>query len=662
MCGIVGFLDFKQSRKKEALVSVAREMAVQIHHRGPDNQGVWIDQDAGVALGHQRLSIIDLSSTGNQPMHSSCNRYVVIYNGEIYNHESIRKELEKTGTRFKGHSDTEVLVEAISAYGIDAVPGKLNGMFAIVIWDRKNRELTLVRDRAGEKPLYYGWLGDSFLFSSELKALRIYPGWQGKLLSKSLQYFLRYNFIPAPYSIYEGIYKLLPGCSLRITSQSAKSSFSPQLNSVDNSVLCPKPYWRLSDVINSENRLIGSDQEDGVVNELDALLTDTIKQQMMADVPVGVMLSGGIDSSLVTAIMQNICAEPINTFSIGFSDSDYDEAIYASSIAKYLGTNHHELYLDKEEIVSTVPMISSVYDEPFADVSQIPTYLISKMACDKVKVCLTGDAGDELFFGYNRYFLGERLWKILRFFPHEVKKLIVGLLKVIPNEHLASFIGFLGMLLNKRINPVTIKSKISKIPEIILAKSPEQLYENLLANQETGLLLSHSHSDDNAFLWRGDTAEIKGSASMMMYRDFMYYLPDDILVKLDRASMAVSLESRIPFLDHKIIEFAWNLPCSTNMRNGEGKWLLKKLLEKYLPKSLFARPKAGFSVPLGHWLKTDLVDWSETMLDKKNIDAQGIFDSVMVNKIWHEHKKGKLDHSQIIWPVIAFQAWYQSSL
>jgi asparagine synthase (glutamine-hydrolysing) len=655
MCGIAGFFAPSQSQG-EFIKDIACDMVRRLAHRGPDDEGVWSEHSLGLALAHRRLAILDLSSAGHQPMLSQCGRFVVVFNGEIYNHLAIRQELDQTSlsaSSWRGHSDTETLLTAVAAWGLERTLKMAVGMFAFVLWDREEKALYLARDRVGEKPLYYGLHKGSLLFASELKSIRAYPGFHGEVDRDALALFLRSNVIPAPHSIYRGILKLPPGTLLKVTQEN-----------ILNCVLgTPKPYWSMLEVaINGQDNSFKGSAVDATI-ELDRLLKQSISGQMLADVPVGTFLSGGIDSSTVAALMQSQSIRPVKTFTIGFHESGYDEAQHARAVATHLGTEHTELYLTPEQVLAIIPRLPKLYDEPFADVSQIPTFLVSELAQRNVKVCLSGDGGDELFGGYNRYTVGARLWCKLGGLPKTVRACMsAGISATGPSTWDYCFNKF-GSLLPPGWRVRTPGIKLQKIAEMLKASSPEEVY--------LGLVSHWSNSEQVVIGGKVFASPLQNrlSASLMpefelehqmMYFDAITYLHDDILVKLDRASMGVSLETRVPMLDHRVVEFAWRLPLEMKINNHEGKWLLRQVLDRYVPRSLIERPKTGFSVPLDSWLRGPLRDWAEELLNPEILKQQGFFAHEPIRAKWKEHLEEKRDWSSQLWSVLMFQVWLNS--
>jgi asparagine synthase (glutamine-hydrolysing) len=653
MCGIAGFVDVKASRSAESLVDAVSRMTEALVHRGPDDSGYWVAPEAGIAVGHRRLSILDLSPAGHQPMLSSCGRYVVAFNGEIYNFQELREELEgrDAAPPWRGHSDTEVLLAAIAHFGVEAAIKRCVGMFAFALWDREERTLQLARDRMGEKPLYYGWVGDVFLFASELKALRAHPSWRGDIDRAALTLYLRHSYVPAPYSIYRGMRKLLPGTILTISAnEGARVSRSAE----------PVPYWSARDVMHDRTRnpFVGSEAE--AADHLEELLKQSVRGQMVADVPVGVFLSGGLDSSTVAALMQAQSNRPVNTFTIGFHEQDYDEAAHASAVARHLGTHHTELYVTPAEAMAVIPCLPQIYDEPFADSSQIPTFLVSQLARRHVTVSLSGDGGDELFGGYNRYFWGRDIWRAIGWIPRAARRGASTVVTGLSPERWGGALERLVPVLPGSLRMRNPGDKLHKFAEILAVHSPDAMYLGLISHwkQPASVVLGGSEpptvlTDVMAHAVSPDFTE------RMMYQDALTYLPDDILVKVDRAAMAVSLETRVPMLDHRVFEFAWRLPLSMKIRKGQGKRILRKVLHRHVPKQLVERPKTGFGVPIEAWLRGPLREWAEELLSEKRLREDGLFDPAPIRRKWREHCEGRRSWHYYLWDVLMFQAWIE---
>jgi asparagine synthase (glutamine-hydrolysing) len=647
MCGIVGFLDTSRRRGTGELRDLVLGMANTLRHRGPDDSGAWVDAATGIALGHRRLSILDLSPLGHQPMHSASGRYALSFNGEIYNFRILRSELEGLGHTFRGHSDTEVMLACFSQWGVRQAVKRFNGMFAFALWDREARLLHLARDRFGEKPLYYGWMGRTFLFGSELKALRAHPDFRADIDRDALALYFRYGYIPAPYSIYRGVSKVLPGTVLTMAPETG----SPPTVS---------PYWSVRAVAEEGNANPFTGTETEAIARLDELLRDAVKLQMEADVPLGAFLSGGVDSSTIVALMQAQRAEPVRTFSIGFHEAAYDEAPYAKAVAKHLGTAHTELYVTSEEAMAVIPRIPTLYDEPLGDPSQIPTFLVSQLARRDVTVSLSGDAGDELFAGYNNYFWGLRIWNHIGWMPQSLRALSVRGLTMLSPSSWDSLFRMIEPILPKRLRQRNLGSKFRAIAGLLPAESAEALYRAILTHWEApGSLVIGASEPPTPLTDRTQRGNLPGLLQCMMYNDAMMYLPDDILAKVDRASMGVSLETRVPLLDHRVVEFAWQLPDSMKVRDGRGKWILRQVLSRYIPPALIDRPKMGFGVPIDAWLRGPLKEWGEALLDEKRLKDQGLLNPDLIRGKWGEHLSGKVNWKTPLWDVLMFQAWLE---
>jgi asparagine synthase (glutamine-hydrolysing) len=646
MCGISGALQINSGNFEWS--STLQRMASVITHRGPDDSGIWFDAESGVGLAHRRLSIVDLSPEGHQPMFSADGRYVVVFNGEIYNFRQLRAELEGFGHQFRGHSDTEVMLAAICQWGLETAIKRFVGMFAFGLWDRQEATLHIVRDRIGEKPLYYGWSGEVFLFGSELKALRAHPAWRGEIDRQALALFMRHSYIPTPYSIYKNIYKLVPGTILSISAANRTGNVTT--------------YWSAKDVAEAGLRDLFKGDESEALAILEEKLRDAIAGQMIADVPLGAFLSGGIDSSLVVALMQAQSAAPVKTFTIGFHEAAYNEAEFARAVAAHLGTDHTELYVTPKETIDVIPRLPSLYDEPFADASQVPTFLVSQLTRRRVTVSLSGDGGDELFGGYNRYFWGRNIWNKVGWMPRELRKMAAaGITTVSPSTWDAAFQGLNPVL------PATLKQrvpgdKLHKLAEVLAVEHPEAMYRNLVSSWKapTDVVLQ-AQEPETILTDKQQWADLPDFVLRMMYLDLVTYLPDDILVKVDRAAMGVSLETRVPYLDHRVVEFAWRLPLAMKIRQGKGKWLLRQLLYKFVPPELIERPKTGFGIPIGDWLRGPLREWAEALLAEKRLQQEGFFDALSIRTKWDEHQSGHRNWQYYLWPVLMFQAWLEES-
>jgi asparagine synthase (glutamine-hydrolysing) len=647
MCGIVGFLG-TAAGGEAALASIAESMSAYLAHRGPDDSGVWVDERSGLGLGFRRLSIIDLSPTGHQPMVSHCGRYVIIFNGEIYNYLDIRRELEASGGApgWRGHSDTEVILAAIACWGIGRALERMTGMFALAVWDRSDRTLHIARDRLGEKPLYYGWLTGTLVFASELKALRAHPRWKGEIDRGALSLFLRHSYVPAPYSIYQGIHKLTPGTFLSARSD----GWSKQT-----------AYWSAREIAErgAAEPFTGTDKE--ATEELERLLSRAVGRQMVADVPLGAFLSGGVDSSTVVALMQAQSDRPVKTFTIGFREPGHNEAEHAKAVARHLGTDHTELYVTPAEARDTIPRLPTLYDEPFADASQMPTFLVAQLARRKVTVSLSGDGGDELFGGYNRYFIGRRLWGRVGWLPGPVRSVAAAGITTISPAHWNRFLAGFMALAPGHFRYANPGEKLHKLALILAARDPDEIYRGLTSQWKNpaSVVLSGAEPVTTA-ADRTQWATLSDFTQRMMFLDLITYLPDDILVKVDRAAMGVSLETRVPMLDHQVVEFAWRVPLCLKIREGQGKWLLRQVLYKHVPRELIERPKTGFDVPIGDWLRGPLRGWAESLLSEARLRREGFFDATVIRKRWNQHLSGRRDWQQALWNVLVFQAWLQA--
>jgi len=628
MCGLTGFWHPAADEQEQTLQEYARNMAETITHRGPDDWGVWTDAESGIALGFRRLAILDLSPTGHQPMCSGDGRWVIIFNGEIYNYRELRVQLEQLGYRFRGTSDTEVILEGCSAWGAAATIPRLWGMFAMALWNRQERQLFLARDRLGKKPMYYSRMNGVFLFGSQLKALRAHPAFQGEIDRNALTLYARYGYIPAPHTIYRGVHKLLPGHYVTISAGK-----TPLLH-------C---YWNARQVAEGglADRLVLSEVD--AVNELDHLLRDAVSRRMIADVPLGALLSGGIDSSTVVALMQAQSARPVKTFSIGFEIPNYNEAKWAKAIARHLGTDHTELYVTSEETQAVIPRLPELYDEPFADSSQIPTFLVCELARRHVTVSLSGDGGDELFSGYNRYEQAERVRVWLHLAPWPVRRLLARTLR--------------------HLRPSFSENRLSRLPPWLSIKDENELYRQFVSLwREPEMLVKGGHEPDTSWLDPSLLPSLPDFTERMMYLDLVTYLPDDILVKLDRASMGISLEGRCPLLDHRLVEWAWHLPLNFKTRNHQRKWLLRQVLYQYVPPALIERPKMGFGIPMDVWLRGPLRDWAESLLDERRLRQEGFLSPELIRQSWTTHLTGGHDEQHRLWVVLMFQAWREQWL
>lgn len=636
MCGLAGIVDPAGATPEAELAAIAQSMGDALVHRGPDDAGLWCDPRLGVALSHRRLSILDLSNAGRQPMISHDGRLVLVCNGEIYNFAEVRERLEAAGTRigWRGHCDTEIMLEAIAQWGAHEAARCFVGMFAFALLDRRERTVTLGRDRFGEKPLYYGWVDRRFAFASEIKALRAMPGWQNPLDRAALGLYFRHGFVPAPFSIHGGIYKLTPGATLTLPL-AALSSTPGRHDAGSIANIRPLPYWSLEEAVEHSRIHPWPGSAEDAVDELERLLGRAAKLQTVADVPVGAFLSGGIDSSTVVAAMQTCGVRPVRTFSIGFSEAGYDEAGFARRVARHLETEHTELYVGPEDALDCIPALAAIQDEPFADASQIPTYLAARLARQSVKVSLSGDGGDELFGGYYRHFLSRPLALAGKATP--------AWLSSLAGRALASL-------------PSLPQSRARKLGRALRASGASNLYLALASHDDAGKVLRDATSTALPALARHDAAGLQRPAESMMFLDTLSYLPDDILVKMDRAAMAVGLESRMPFLDHRIAEFAWSLPLAMRVGGG-GKRIVRQLLGRHVPNALFDRHKAGFAVPIGAWLRGPLRQWAEPLLDRRSLDEPELLDAAVVRERWAQHQSGTRNWEDFLWDVLMFQAW-----
>jgi len=641
MCGIVGY--FGQAQPSISLLTL---MADKLQHRGPDDFGFWVDDDLGVALAHRRLSILDISPAGHQPMVSKTGRYVISYNGEIYNHNDLRIQINKINPSiWNGGSDTETLLAGFELWGVSETLKYLVGMFAFAVWDRERQVLILARDRAGEKPLYYGAYSGVTIFGSELKSLRVHPSFINDIDRNALALYLRYAYVPTPYSIYKNVKKLPAGTYIEIHR---------------DRICPPVKYWSIERVVQDgiSNQFSGSD--DLAISNLNDLLGRAVKQQMVSDVPLGAFLSGGIDSSIVVALMQSQSARPIRTFTIGFDDKNFDEAKYAKSIANYLGCQHVELYIGEDTARDVIPSLPEIYDEPFADSSQIPTYLVSNLARQHVAVSLTGDGADELFGGYNRYIFSQNIWKYLGALPLPLRQMGSKALCFYSAEEWNHLLSKLNEVLPLRWRFSNPGGKLQKLSNVITADSPENLYGMLTSFwTDPSILVKESNSSLKKPLWHKKIPN-QSYAGYMMYADFKNYLPDDILTKVDRAAMSVSLETRVPFLDHRVINFAAHLPMNMKIRNGRGKWIVRQLLSRYIPEALFERPKMGFSVPLDIWLRRPLREWANDFLSEEALNSHGLFYSDPIRLAWKEHLSGTRNWQYPLWNILMFQSWIKN--
>lgn len=641
MCGLTGYLSLYSTPD-----TILETMANTIAHRGPNSSGIWCTPDQRIGLAHRRLAIVDLSSTGYQPMHSPSARYVLVFNGEIYNHQKLRAELEQSGNapQWRGHSDTETLLVGIETWGIEATLQRSIGMFAIALWDKHTQTLTLARDRLGEKPLYYGWQGSTFLFGSELKALKTHPAFKAEINRNVLSLYMRHSYIPAPYSIYQDIHKLPPGSILTISLQQRTPTITP--------------YWLSTNVATQGKQSPFSGTANDAIKALDTLLKDAIQQQMMADVPLGAFLSGGIDSSTVVALMQTQSSRPIKTFSIGFHEALYNEAAHAKAVAKHLGTDHTEWYITPDDCMAVIPRLSTLYDEPFADSSQVPTFLVSQLAKQHVTISLSGDAGDELFAGYNRYNLTQKIWHKLSKIPLPLRQMLAnGITLASPNAW-NRLTSPLQSLLPKHLQQANLGDKLHKAAGVMTVDSISQLYHGMVSQWHDPSIVVIGGTEPITPIT--DTTldfSVFNDIERMMLLDLITYLPGDILCKVDRAAMGVSLETRVPFLDHRIVEFAWQLPIEYKLREGQTKWPLRQVLYQYVPKELIERPKMGFGIPIDSWLRSTLRDWAEDLLSESRLQQDGYFNPASIRQKWQEHLSGQRNWQHQLWNVLIFNQW-----
>jgi asparagine synthase (glutamine-hydrolysing) len=643
MCGIAGFYSKNLNINYKTILT---EMGLSLNKRGPDDSGIWFESSKGIGLSHRRLSILDLTISGHQPMLSIDKRFIIIFNGEIYNHNEIRNTInvEYSYKNWRSTSDTETILVALEYYGVDKTISMLIGMFAIAIWDNVNDQLIICRDRVGEKPLYYGWQNNSFLFASELKAFQKHPDFNKIIDKNALALFFKYNYVPYPFSIYEGIKKLQPGTILKLDIKTNKFDI--------------KKYWNFEEVVfnNSTSFKDGNNKFD-YTSHLKNILIESVKSQMQSDVPLGAFLSGGIDSTLIVAIMQSISNVPIKTFTIGYEDINYNEANHAKRIANFLNTDHTEYILKPDEAIKIIPLLSKIYDEPFSDASQIPTFIVSRLAKTKVTVSLSGDGGDELFAGYNRYFMTNKLWPKLQLIPLVIRKYVsLTILLISPNKW--NFIKKILFFLPKKIKNIkNLGDKIHKIANLLTASSQIQLYDKFISHWslEDHVVIGNTNFEIEKYEQFNKLSDIE----RMMAIDTLTYLPDDILVKVDRAAMYNSLETRVPFLDRRIIEYAWKIPLKIKLNKNSSKDILKKILYNYVPKNLIDRPKMGFGVPIDNWLRGPLKNWAEDLLNEDEIRNDGLLNYAIIKKKWDEHICGKRNWQYHIWDVLMFQTWYR---
>ncbi len=645
MCGIAGFIGgrFDQQGARSTLA----RMTGAIAYRGPDSAGAWLEAEQRVALGHRRLAILDLSPAGEQPMTSPSGRYVIVYNGEIYNHLELR---ERLAGPWRGHSDTETLLAAIEAWGIGEALKQCAGMFALALWDREEKALILARDRLGEKPLYYGWQGAgaeaAFLFGSELKALARHPAFRREIDRQALALFTRFNYVPAPHSIYAGIAKLPPGTFLTLRS----GDRSPAIT----------PYWSAAEIAAAGAAAPLDIGPEEATDALERVLSKAVSQQMISDVPLGAFLSGGVDSSTIVALMQAQSSRPVKSFSIGFHDPAYNEAEHAGAVARHLGTDHEELYVQPEDALAVIPSLPAIYDEPFADASQVPTLLVSRLARRQVTVALSGDGGDELFAGYNRYRLAARNWGRISKLPRPLRRAMAQGLVALSPEQWNKVAGAVAPILPASLRLSLPGEKVHKAARGLASGSADELYQGLVSSwrDPSDLVIGGA---EPATLAPATLARLDGlgTCERMMALDMLTYLPDDILAKVDRAAMSVSLETRVPLLDHRVVELAWRLPLDLKLRGGETKWVLRQLLYRHVPRALIERPKMGFGIPIDAWLRGPLKDWAEALIDERRLDGQGYFRPGPIRAAWDAHQSGRVNMQYQLWAILMFQSWLE---
>ena len=650
MCGMTGFWQ-RHGGARDTLLAQAQAMSARLSHRGPDDSGVWCDEAAGIALAQRRLSILDLSPAGHQPMHSTDGRYVIVFNGEIYNHLELRERLhaEHAAPAWRGHSDTETLLACFVAWGVERTLKASVGMFAFALWDRQQRALTLARDRMGEKPLYYGWQGDTLLFGSELKALKAHAAFQADIDRGALALLLRHDCIPAPHAIYRGVFKLRPGHLLRMPADAPREAQ-------------PAPYWRYNEAVSAGlgEPLIATDA--AATDALEAQLGASVGAQMLSDVPLGAFLSGGIDSSTIVALMQAQSDRPIKTFTIGFSENGYDEAAHAKAVARHLGTEHTELYVHPADALAVIPRLPAIFCEPFGDSSQIPTFLISQLTRREVTVALSGDGGDELFGGYNRYLAARTTWEKAQRLPPLARRAAAGALRVVAPATWDRLFERIKPLLPKRWHLATPGDKAQKLADVLTLSSGQAFFLNLASQWQDPASIVLGAQEPPTLLTTPEAWPHAGNlAQWMMAMDAQTYLPDDILVKVDRAAMANSLETRVPMLDHRVVELAWRVPLQQKIRDGQGKWLLRQVLYRHVPRALVERPKMGFGIPLDSWLRGPLRDWAEALLDESRLRQEGYFQPAAIRQKWKEHLSGRRNWQHQLWTVLMFQAWLEEN-
>lgn len=650
MCGLTGFFDRSADLSEQEGLSLLARMGEAIKHRGPDDHGEFFEPTYGVGISFRRLAILDTSPTGHQPMTSATGRYTMAYNGEVYNFKRVESELAGAGLLpvLRGTSDTEVMLAAFEAWGVQSAVERFIGMFAISLWDHQENCLYLIRDRVGVKPMYYGWFGTTFIFGSELKALRCHPAFRAEIDTDSLAQFLQFSYVPSPHSIYKDVFKLPSGTILKVN--------------LDGNCGGPTPYWNLNEAASNglRNRFSGS-QNDAVA-KLEELLTDCIGLRMIADVPLGAFLSGGVDSSLVVALMQAQSSIPVKTFSVGFEQGEYDEAVFAKQVANHLGTEHSEHYVNEQDALDAVPLLPAMFDEPFGDPSQIPTYLVSKMARKHVTVSLSGDGGDELFGGYNRYSIAQKLWRLNQKYPQKFRNVMIATLKSLPPSAWESLYNLFRWAMPSRLRFKRIGERIDVLESALAARSQMDLYERIMSHWDSPetAVIGAERRDPLGFEIQSFNDDLEFAEAMML-TDMKTYMQEDVLAKVDRASMAVSLEAREPLLDHRLIEFALSLPHEWRTTQANSKQLLRDVLYRHVPKELIERPKQGFAAPVGDWINGALNEWTDHLLDARLLQSQGFLDPLPVQKMLSEHRSGKRNWQFALWNVLMFQAWLEAN-
>jgi len=651
LCGIAGVLDVRRATTPEELAGFASTMSETLRHRGPDDGGVWADGSAGVALANRRLAVLDLSPAGHQPMHSRSGRYTMVFNGEIYNHRDLRRRVENGGPALRGHSDTEVLLAAVDAWGLERALGECNGMFALALWDAGSRSLKLARDRLGEKPLYYGWAGAHVVFGSELKALRAHPAFVPHVDRGALALYLRLTFVPSPHCIFERVYKLSPGTVLTI----------PEGLGVGSALPVAVPFWSLRRAVETGRAEPFAGSPRDAVDRLEELLVDAVGLRLDADVPVGAFLSGGVDSSTVAALMQARLGRPVRTFTISMPDAGFDESDDARAVADHLGTRHVSVELSASDALDAIPRLPGIYDEPFADPSQLPTLLVAEVARAEVTVALSGDGGDEVFAGYNRHVLSRYAWRRVGRVPLPLRRLGARALLGVGHDRWDAVVGAVGPHLPGSLRVRNPGDKVQKLAELLRVPDAGALYPALVTQWDGAGLTGVDAVPGTLMDDRSSWPRSLDSTELMMFLDTAIALPDGMLTKVDRATMAVGLEARVPFLDHRVVEFAWTLPLDLKIRDNRGKWALRRVLDRHVPKALVDRPKMGFDPPVGSWLKGPLREWSESLLDARRLADEGWLQPGPVRQRWSEHVSGRRNWDYPLWTVLMFQAWLDSA-